>query len=170
MIRQPEEIAAIMGCPIPADDADRRANSDRRTEPTSPWGAFPPAGMRMRNRRTDEHRQPYFVDRFSPGMLTFILMLVIGSLVDAALTIHVLHQGGAELNPVMGYLLGHGVGVFVIGKYVLTVIGLPVLLIFQNFYLFGTRFRVGYLIPVCVVLYLVLITYQIVLIGQRVGW
>ena len=53
----------------------------------------------------------------------------------------------------MNRLLEHGVLPFLLGKYLLTVIGLPVLLIFKNYYLFGTRVRVGYLIPLLVVLY-----------------
>lgn len=103
-------------------------------------------------------------------MLLCILMLVVGSLVDAGLTVHVLRGGGVEANPLMDYLLGHGVMAFVIGKYILTVIGLPLLLIFKNHYLFRTRLRVGYLIPVCVALYAVLIVYQILLINRHVGW
>jgi hypothetical protein len=91
-------------------------------------------------------------------------------LVDAGLTVHVLYGGGAEMNPVMDGLLSHGIEAFVIGKYLLTVLGLPVLLIFRNHYLFGTRLRVGHLIPASLALYVVLITYQIILIDQRIGW
>ena len=57
-----------------------------------------------------------------------------------------------------------------VGKYVLTVMGLPVFLIFRNHYLFGTRVRVGYLIPASVAMYAVLLGYQIILIDQRIGW
>jgi hypothetical protein len=124
----------------------------------------------MKNRRAHEHRQPYFTDRFSPAMLLGVLMLVLASLADAGLTVYALHGGGSEVNPLMNCLLNHGVTTFLIGKYVLTVVGLPVLLIFQNHYLFGTRMRVGYLIPVCVAMYAVLIGYQIILIDHRIGW
>jgi len=172
MNSQPEPLAEGAGdqSSASASDAERRGRSDRRAQPTSPWAAFPPTGQRMKNRRTCEHQQPYFTDRFPPFMLICIMALIVSSLVDAALTVHVLHGGGSEVNPVMGYLLNHGVQAFVVGKYLLTVIGLPVLLIFRNHYLFGTRLRVGYLIPVSVALYAVLIGYQIVLIDQRVGW
>ncbi len=128
--------------------------------------ALPPAGYRMRNRRADEHRRPYFVDRFSAGMLTFILMLLLATLVDAVLTIRLIEAGGSELNPVMKQLLDRGFLPFLIGKYLLTVLGLPFLLIFQNYYLFGTKLRVGYLIPVTVALYAILIAYQLVLMQR----
>lgn len=172
MTPQPEPLAENAGDPVPPveSDADRRGQSDRRQSPTSPWAAFPPAGQRMKMRRVEEHRRPYFTDRFSTGMLVCVMMLIVASLVDAGLTIHVLRGGGTEVNPLMDYLLGHSDMAFVVGKYVLTVVGLPLLLIFKNHYLFGTRLRVGHLIPVCVALYAVLITYQIMLIDQRVGW
>jgi hypothetical protein len=151
-------------------EEEQRARSDRRKKPTSPWDAWRLKGRRMRNRRTNEHRQPYFVDRFSSGMLLCVLMLIVASLVDAALTIRVLRAGGEEVNPLMECLLNHSLEAFVIGKYLLTVVGLPLLLIFKNHYLFGTRLRVGHLIGVAVALYCVLIGYQIVLIENYVGW
>ena len=103
-------------------------------------------------------------------MLICVLTLVLASLVDAGLTVYVLYGGGSEVNPLMNYLLSHSVATFVVGKYVLTVVGLPVLLIFQNHYLFGTRIRVGYLIPASVAMYTLLIGYQFILIDQRIGW
>ncbi len=156
--------------PLDAAEAERRTESDRRQQPTSPWGAFPPAGHRMRNRRSQEHRRPYFTDRFSPMVFVGVLMLIAATLIDAGLTVYVLHGGGCEANPLMDKLLSHSVAAFVLGKYLLTVVGLPVLLIFRNYYLFGTQLRVGYLIPVCVALYAVLIGYQVILIEQRIGW
>jgi hypothetical protein len=172
MTPQPEPLAEIVGSQTPSADLDgnRRAESDRRQQPTSPWAAFPPAGRRLKMRRAAEHRRPYFTDRFSLGMFIGILALIVASLVDAALTVYILHRGGSEVNPLMSTLLDHGISAFVIGKYALTVAGLPFLLIFRNHYLFGTRLRIGYLIPVCVVLYAILIGYQIILIDNRVGW
>jgi hypothetical protein len=172
MNSQPEPSIDSAGNPIPPgeSDADRRDHSDRRQQPTSPWAALPPAGQRMKNRRVEEHRQPYFTDRFSPGIFAGILLLIVATFVDAGLTIYVLHGGGAEFNPLMNRLLDHSIEAFVMGKYLLTVLGLPVLLIFRNYYLFGTRLRVGYLIPASVALYAVLIGYQVILIDQRIGW
>lgn len=147
---------------------ENRAKADRRQTPTGPWTAFPPAGLRMRNRRASEHQRPYFVDRFSPAMLVFVLMLLMASIVDAILTIQLLQAGGDEINPLMDRLLDYGILPFLVGKYLLTVVGLPLLLVFKNHYLFGLRFRVGYLIPSTVVLYLVLIGYQLLLMHRCV--
>jgi hypothetical protein len=153
--------------PMPTETTnDRRAASDRRATPTSVWGAFPPAGRRLANRRAREHRQPYFVDRFSLAMFITVLLLVGASIVDAVLTIQLIEAGAREINPLMARLLDHGIEPFLLGKYVLTVAGLPLLLIFQNYYLFGTRLRVGYLLPMAVALYAVLIAYQLVLMHK----
>ena len=169
MNSQPERLAesALNSTAEPIEpQVDNRRQIDRRQQPTSPWDAFPPAGQRMRCRRADEHRRPYFVDRFSPTMLMFLLMLLVATLIDAVLTIRLLEAGGHEVNPVMNRLLEHGVLAFLLGKYLLTVFGLPLLLIFKNYYLFGTRLRVGYLIPVIVALYATLIAYQLLLMHR----
>ena len=46
------------------------------------------------------------------------------------------------------------------GKYVLTATGLPFLVVYKNYPLFRSRFRVGWLLPLFVVLYLVLLFHQ----------
>jgi hypothetical protein len=149
--------------------AGRRSLPDRRQSPTSPWWAFLLIGRRRRSRRVDEHRQSYFVDRYSSAMFIAVLALVAASLVDAVLTMRLLFAGGKEINPLMNSLLAYGMGPFVLGKYALTVAGLPLLLIFKNYYLFGTRLRVSHLIPMLVALYMVLIGYQLVLMHRHVG-
>ena len=144
---------------------DRRHEPDRRTGPTGAWGAFPPAGWRMRARRAAEHRRAYFVDRFPATLFVLIVAVLILCVVDAVLTLVLLRRGSEECNPLMGCLLEQGVRPFLVGKYVLTAVGLPLLLIFKNHTMFGTRFRVGYLIPIIVALYLILVAYQLWGIG-----
>ncbi len=100
-------------------------------------------------------------------MLIFIVLLLGASIVDAVLTIHLIRAGANEINPVMNHFLGQGIEAFLTAKYILTAAGLPLLLIFQNYYLFGTRLRVRYLIPLAVTLYAVLIGYQVVLVHRH---
>ncbi len=142
---------------------EKRKLPDRRRRPTGVWGAFPPAGRRVRNRRAEEHRQPYFVDRFTPTLLAVVLMLIAASVADAFFTLRLIEAGGSEINPLMGWLLDFGAFPFLTVKYVLTVVGLPLLVIFKNHYLFG-RLRVGYLIPALVVMYAALICYQLAML------
>lgn len=119
----------------------------------------------MRLRRRCEHREPYYVDRFPTVTFVFIMVLLLCTIADGVLTLYLVSADCEEMNPLMEPLLRHGMGTFLLGKYVLTVIGLPVLLIFKNFYLFGTRFRVDYLIPIFVLLYATLLAYQVYLLG-----
>jgi hypothetical protein len=152
---------------LPMQTSDqRRCRPDRRGKPTGLWGMFSPGGQRRRNRRADDRRQPYFVDRFSPATFILVLMLLAASIVDAILTIQLLREGADELNPLMDHFLTHGIQPFLLVKYGLTAGGLPLLLIYQNHYLFGTRVRVGYLIPIVVAMYAVLIGYQLMLVHR----
>jgi len=153
-----------MHSPQPLNGPPQRSGADRRQTRTRWWAAFALRGRRLRQRRTAEHQQPYYVDRFPSTTFVFILLLLLFTIADGVLTLYLLDGDCAEMNPVMESLLNHGMGPFLLGKYVLTVLGLPVLLVFKNFYLFGTRFRVGYLIPIFVALYAGLIGYQVYLL------
>ena len=89
-----------------------------------------------------------------------VVSLLCLTIADGILTLELLEIHCVEANPVMACLLDRGHLWFVIGKYVLTAAGLPLLVVCKNFRMFGTRFRVGFLIPTFVALYLVLIFYQ----------
>ena len=144
---------------------DARGRTDRRQKPTSPWDAFRPGGRRSRPRRVEERQEPYFVDRIDPSTFVLAVLLLVLTIVDGAITLLLLGVGFEEANPAMSYLLRRGPLYFLLGKYALTTAGLPFLLVFRNFKLFRTRFRVGYLLPVFVGLYLVLLGYQIALMS-----
>ncbi len=154
----------MLSSPSPTSDPSstlaQRQASDRRQAPTRWWAALHHGGRRLRLRRTAEHRTHYYVDRFPSVTFLFIVLLLVFTIVDGVMTLYLLGADCEEANPVMAWLLSRGMGTFLLGKYILTVVGLPVLLVFKNFYMFGTRFRVGYLIPVFVVLYAALLGYQ----------
>lgn len=139
---------------------------DRRAHPTTMWACLKGTGKRRHARRTNEHLQHYFVDRFPSHTFLLIVLLLSLSTIDAAITLVLLDDGCEEINPLMNHLLTRGTSEFVMGKYVLTAGGTPLLLMFKNYYLFGTRFRVGYLIPLFVMLYLVLMGYQYILLSH----
>lgn len=148
----------------PADGTKYRG-PDRRKRPTSAWDAFRLRGRRMRARREDEHRSHYFVDRYTSVMFIGIVCLLLLSIADGVITLQLTDVDYKELNPVMALLLEQGHGAFFVGKYLLTVAGLPFLLIFKNYYLFGSSFRVGYLIPCFVGAYSALLGYQLYLVA-----
>jgi hypothetical protein len=145
----------------------RRDESDRRRRPTSPFDAFRAAGRRTRPRRDKERRGAFFVDRFDTVTLAMVLSLLCLTIVDGVLTIELLEINSQEANPFMAYLLNRGPLAFLLGKYVLTAIGLPFIVVYKNYPMFRTRFRVGFLLPVFIGLYLALLLYQSVLF--RIG-
>ncbi len=115
----------------------------------------------MQMRRAEEKARPYLVDRVTwPVFLNAALLLVL-TLVDGLITVELLDLGCEEANPLMRYLLDRGTALFLVVKYLLTAIFLPVALVLNQYRLFGTRFRVGHLIPIVASLYLLLIIYQI---------
>jgi hypothetical protein len=67
----------------------------------------------------------------------------------------------------MRFLLDRGTGTFFVGKYLLTALFLPFAVVMYRYRLFGTRLRVGHIVPVVTALYLVLIAYQVVLWRDR---
>jgi hypothetical protein len=143
----------------------RRDIADRRKRPTGPLDALRMAGRRGSVRRRAERGGAYFLDRFDALTLAIIVGLLGLTLVDGVLTVELLDVNSEELNPLMSHLLARGHLTFFLGKYVLTAAGLPFLLVYKNYPMFGTRFRVGYLLPMFLSLYLVLAAYQVHLLN-----
>jgi hypothetical protein len=141
-------------------------HSDRRKHSVPLWDPRRLRGRRRRQRRSEEHDRPYLVDRVSWPAFVMSSLLLILTLVDGMITVALLDQGCEEANPVMRFLLDIGIGTFFIAKYVLTAIFLPIALVMNQHRLFGTRMRVGHVIPVVAALYVVLIAYQITLMRQ----
>jgi Domain of unknown function (DUF5658) len=153
----------------------QRGQADRRNRPTSPLDAFRPRGRRVRPRRSVERLGAFFTDRFDAVTLAMIVTLLSLTIVDGVLTLELLDFNSEEANPFMEYLLKRGPLAFMLGKYVLTAMGLPFLVVYMNHPLFKTRFRVGFLLPVFISLYIALISYQYMLfqagrIDSAIGW
>ena len=95
-----------------------------------------------------------------------MLLLLAFTIIDGLMTFELLEVGCQEINPFMGYLLSRGQGLFLLGKSILTTAGLFFLLIFKNRHICRGRLRIGYLLPIFVVLYAVLIAYELHLLAQ----
>jgi hypothetical protein len=118
----------------------------------------------VRPRRSDERRGKFFTDRFSALTLAMVVTLLSLTVVDGMLTLELLDLNSEEANPFMEHLLKRGALDFVLGKYVLTAFGLPFIVVYKNYPMFKTRFRIGFLLPVFISLYVVLISYQCMLL------
>jgi hypothetical protein len=154
------------------DTGARRVQADRRMRPTSPFDALRLRGRRLWPRREQERRGAYFVDRFDALTLGVIVTLLMLTIADGVLTIELLDTNSEEMNPLMARLLLHGQRAFLLGKYVLTAFGLPFIVVYKNYPIFGTRFRIGFLLPIFVGLYIVLIFYQarLLSVGREMTW
>ncbi|WP_165220463.1 DUF5658 family protein [Aquisphaera insulae] len=158
---RPEPCGAGSGAGEAPATPFRRDIPDRRRRPTGPLDALRIFGRRGRVRRAPDRVGAYFLDRFDATTLAFTLAILALSLIDGLLTIELLDRNGEEINPVMRHFLGHGHGPFLMAKYCLTAAGLPFLVVFKNWPFWGTRFRVGYLLPLVLALYVALLTYQL---------
>lgn len=152
-----------MNTPAPDDPPERRGQC-RRRRPTGPWDALWTPARRRGHRRAEEDDPHGCVDRHDLGTAALAIALLLLTLADGAFTLILLTDRFEEANPVMAPLIERGTLPFLLGKYALTAASLPVLLAFKNHRLFRTRFRVKYLLPTFVGLYLALLSYQITLL------
>lgn len=90
-------------------------------------------------------------EKHGPRLVCIILLMVILSVLDAFLTLELIHRGATEVNPIMAYYLSHGPLVFFLVKYFLTAASILLVLIYKNVHLFGTRFQVKMVLPVLLI-------------------
>jgi hypothetical protein len=148
-----------------------RGLPDRRNRPTSPLDAFRPNGRRVRPRRSEERHGAFFTDRFDVGTLAMVVTLLGLTIADGLLTLELIDFNSEEANPIMAHLLERGPLAFLLGKYALTAFGLPFIVVYKNYPMFKTHFRVGFLLPTFISLYLALILYQCMLFRMdRIPW
>jgi hypothetical protein len=102
--------------------AERRNQADRRACPTTFWSALRRHGRRRDFRRVAEESRAY-VDIPSHYATTLLFVVVIGSVLDALLTLRFLGDGGKEANPLMALVLTRGHTPFVGLKMALTGLG-----------------------------------------------
>ena len=93
-----------------------------------------------------------------------VVGLLVLTIADGVLTIELLDTNSEEINPFMGHLLTKGHLTFLMGKSVLTAVGLPYIVVYKHYPMFGTRFRVWFLLPLFIGLYLALVSYQWILL------
>jgi len=62
-------------------------------------------GRRRQNRRTSDPQASYYVDWISGPYLVALILVVILILIDTFSTLHIIHMGGGEANPLMRWML-----------------------------------------------------------------
>ncbi len=117
---------------IKSDAFEKRSGQDRRTHqfPKLKYLLF--AGKRANVRRKEDLHHTFYFDRYSSSLFAAIVAILLLSVLDALLTLHLISKGSTELNPVMSYFLQYGPFVFMGAKYFLTCFGVVILLLFRN--------------------------------------
>lgn len=122
---------------------------------------------RRRGARRSSDAHTVYVDWYEPRLLYITLSVLVLSSVDAAMTLNLLQHGSIELNPFMGLLIEQNVSLFVYTKLMITGASLVFLVMHVNFRLFR-YIRIIYCLVASLVVYLVLVAYELVLLGYIV--
>lgn len=155
----------------PQDDAIRlpaalenRRGKDRRINRKSSLKYLLFNGRRERIRREEDKGKVFFFDRYNPKLFAAIAAILMLSITDALLTLILIANGSSELNPVMAYFLQHSLLHFIIAKYMLTSIGVVVLLIFKNVFLNRMRIYTHSLFSAVIFAFAAVVVWEIYLI------
>lgn len=119
-----------------------RFGGDRRRRPPSAFSRYWLHGRRKSIRRESDRSRHVRLDSHSAELFSVIMLTLLFSLLDAALTLFLTGRGATEINPVMAFYLKMGPSVFVGAKYFLTCAAIIILLLLKHMNLFNSRFKV----------------------------
>jgi hypothetical protein len=137
---------------------EQRLVKDRRRRPTPMISRYLFIGSRRANRRLSDPQTRYYVDRPCLGLILIALAIIVLGGLDAFFTHELLKGSVIEWNPLMNFFLSLGWACCLFFKFVLTVAGLFVLLVHQNF------FKMQRIMGSVSFLYILLIAYEVVLL------
>ncbi len=120
---------------------------------------------RKAQRRTDDRHKPHYLDIHEPIYMYVAVAILILSSIDAVFTLTLLTRGAEEANPVMLYFMEINTATFVAVKMALTVASVVLLVAHRNFWLLKKTIRVETLLFASLVMYLLLINYELVLLS-----
>ena len=143
---------------------EKRSGIDRRTNNKARLKYLLFNGRRERFRRDEDMGKPFVFDRYNLKLFLAITVILLLSILDAVLTLVVIQRGAEELNPVMAYFLEHGTPTFIIAKYILTNIGVLILLIFKNVFLTKFKIYTHSLFPCVIFVFMTVIIWELYLI------
>lgn len=143
---------------------ENRRDKDRRKNQKARFKYLLFNGRRERSRRAEDNQKAAFFDRYPPKLFAAIAAILMLSIFDALLTLILIDKGSTELNPVMDYFLQHGLLPFIIAKYILTSIGVVILLIFKNVFITRAKIYTHSLFPAVIFTFAAVIVWELILI------
>ncbi len=151
---------------LPAESNNNRSNTnDRRQEKTVPGAWYLFYGRRSKVRRIVDYQKSFFLDHFSLRVFIIIISVVLLSVIDAILTLYLIHKGVAvESNPIMAQYLKYGPLPFLTAKYLLTATSMILLLVYKDVYIFKTKFRAKYLFIVFFAIFASVVIWELYLV------
>ena len=149
---------------VKSPDTERRRGIDRRTNKKARYKYLLYNGRREGFRRDEDKGKAFIFDRYNQKFFLAITVILLLSILDAVLTLVVIQRGARELNPVMAYFLERGTPTFIIAKYILTSIGVLILLIFKNVFLTKLKIYTHSLFPCVIFVFLTVIVWELFLI------
>jgi hypothetical protein len=141
-----------------------RCGKDRRSDNKTRLKFLFRNGRRQGVRREEDRDRVFFFDRYTPRLFAAIAAILMLSVFDALLTLILISKGSSELNPVMAYFLSHGLLTFIVGKYLLTSVGVAILLIFKNVIFSKARIRTRSLFSGVIIAFAAVVAWEFFLI------
>jgi hypothetical protein len=93
-----------------------------------------------------------------------VMALLVLTVLDGFFTVHLIGMGASEVNPLMAFYLSLNVPTFIAAKVVLTLPGLFIFLLCNNFSVIHSCLRVNRLAIMCLFTYSILVGYEIKII------
>ena len=150
--------------PPTEQDKNRSYSTARRENEGLPGFRYLFFGRRKEVRRNEDNRKSYFLDHYSLRVFGVIIGIILLSLTDAMLTLYLIRNGAAEVNPVMEHFLRYGPLPFLAAKYLLTTASIVLLLIYKNVHIFGTKIRAKYLFIIIFLIFASVVIWELFLI------
>ena len=107
------------------------------------------------------------IHEHSPKIFAAILVIIMLSVVDAYLTLHLVDQGAAELNPIMAFYLNQSPLIFFSVKYFLTCASVFMILAIKDRYFWGRRLQGKALFVFFIVILAFVVKWELLLIHFR---
>ena len=164
-LEQPEYSNGIVDLEWGAGN-DRRRSEDRRKGNMPTFSKYWFTGRRGVFRREEDRKLYRKVDRHNPKTFAIILAIIMLSILDAIFTLELIHNGAAEVNPIMAYYLNFGPIVFFGAKYMLTCASILLIFLNQHAYILKNRVPMKVFYLFLIIPYILVVQWEIYLLSS----